>query len=757
MYEQEPIEIVGASENNLKHISLQVPKEKLVVFAGVSGSGKSSLVFDTLAVESSRQWQSTYPLYIRNRMPSYERPAVDYIRNLTPAIVVDQKGIGTNSRSTVGTATDIAPLIRLLFSRLGQPSAGGATAYSFNHPLGMCQACTGLGEQVQLKEEAMFDLDKSIREGGIRFSPFAGGSWQGWFYRECPLYDSNKKLRNFTEQEWKDLQYGPEKELEMVMVNNKVGTVSKLKYEGVIPRFNRLYLNRDLSRQKQAVQEEVLRFVRKAPCPCCGGTGLNPKALASKIGGYNIADYYTMEITELIPILKQIVSPLGAAISRQIISCLENMIAVGLGYLSLGRRTDTLSGGESQRLKMVRCLGSSLSNITYVFDEPTAGLHPQDAARVGQLMQQIRKRHNTVLVVEHNRDMIAMADEIIELGPAAGTQGGQIVFQGTFPELLKADTLTARSMGQSIPVNQNPRPWTEGLWIRNARRNNLKNLTIQIPKGVLTAVSGVAGSGKSSLIAREFPEQHPDVILIDQKPIGTSSRSTPATYTGAMDEIRKVFAKANQVGAEWFSFNSKGACPICKGTGEIVPDVAFADPVAIRCEECGGHRYNAKALSYTYQGKNIEQVLSLTAQEAMDFFREKKIVSLLKGLADVGLGYLTLGQPTSTLSGGEIQRLKLASKLTEQGNVYVLDEPSVGMHARDITTLLNLLQQLVEEGNTVVMIEHRLELIAAADWVIDLGPGSGDGGGEVLFEGTPQQLLSCKASATATYMSRFQK
>lgn len=756
MYEQEPIEIAGASENNLKHITVRIPKEKLVVFAGVSGSGKSSLVFDTLAVESSRQWQSTYPLYIRNRMPGYERPAVDYIRNLTPAIVVDQKGIGANSRSTVGTATDIAPLIRLLFSRLGQPSAGGATAYSFNHPLGMCQECTGLGERVQLKESALFDPEKSIREGGIRFSPFAGGSWQGWFYRECPLYDSNKKLKDFSPQEWQDLCYGPAEPLEMEMINNKVGTVSKLKYEGVIPRFNRLYLNRDLSRQKQAVQEEVLRFVEKAPCPCCGGTGLNPKALASKIDGYNIADYYRIEVTELIPVLKQIAAPVGASIAKQILTSLENMVTVGLGYLSLGRRTDTLSGGESQRLKMVRCLGSSLSNLTYVFDEPTAGLHPQDAARVGTLMQRLRSGHNTVLVVEHNRDLIAMADEIIELGPGAGSSGGEIVFQGSLEQLLQADTLTGRAMQQKIMVNQSPRPWQEALWIRNAARNNLKNVTVAIPKGILTAVSGVAGSGKSSLISEEFPEQYPDVIRIDQKPIGTSSRSTPVTYVGAMDEIRKAFAKANGVGPEWFSFNSKGACPVCKGKGEITPDVAFADPVAIRCEECSGHRYNAKALSYTYQGKNIEQVMDLTVQEAVAFFREKKILSLLNSLADVGLGYLALGQPTSTLSGGEIQRLKLASKLTEQGNVYVLDEPSVGMHAQDVQSLLALLQRLVEEGNTVVMIEHRLDLIAAADWIIDLGPSSGEQGGQILFEGTPQQLLQCVDSATAKYLKKVQ-
>ena len=755
MMEQEFIEVVGASENNLRHIDVNIPKGKLVVMAGVSGSGKSSLAFDTLAVESSRKWQASYPLYLRNRMPRYDRPAVDYIRNLTPAVVVDQKPIGANSRSTVGTVTDVAPLIRLLFSRVGQPSAGGATAYSFNHPLGMCPDCTGLGERARLAEELLFDREKSIREGGIRFTPFAGGSWQGWLYRECPLYDSNKKLKDFTSQEWKDLCYGPEKPLEMTMVNNQVGTVSNLKYEGVIPRFNRLYLNRDLSRQKKAVQEEVMRFIRKGPCPSCGGTGLNPKALASRINGFNIADYYDMQVTDLLPVLRQIQSPVGASIARQVADCLENMIAVGLGYLSLSRRTDTLSGGEAQRLKMVRSLGSSLNDITYIFDEPTAGLHPEDARRIGRLLTEMRDRHNTVLVVEHNRDLIQLADQVIELGPLAGVEGGQIVFQGSVAELAGAETLTAKALRETIPVNRAPRPWKDAFSIQHAALHNLKDVSVDIPKGVLTAVSGMAGSGKSSLIRYAFAEGFPEVIVIDQKPIGVSSRSTPATYTGAMDEIRKLFAKANKVGPEWFSFNSKGACPVCKGKGEIAPDVAFADPVAVLCEECGGRRYNPRALRYTYRSRNIEQVMALTIREAVDFFRETKVHDLLQGLLEVGLGYMTLGQPTSTLSGGETQRLKLASRLHEQGNVYVLDEPSVGMHCQDIRNLLDILQRLVDQGNTVVMVEHRLELIAAADWVIDMGPEGGNHGGKVIFTGTPEQLLHCEYSATAAHLRRF--
>lgn len=752
MNEKEKIEIVGAAENNLRNVDVAIPKEKLVVLAGVSGSGKSSLAFDTIAVESSRQWQASYPLYVRNRLPRYERPAVDYIRNLTPAIVVDQKALGANVRSTVGTATDVAPLIRLLFSRVGEPSAGGATAYSFNHPSGMCPDCTGLGERMRLDEDKLFDPQKSIREGAILFSPFSDGSWQGWFYRDCPLLDADKKLKDFTPEEWKILRYGPQQTLKMPFTSNNTGGVSMLEYEGVIPRFNRLYINRDISKLKSGVREEINRFIFKGPCPSCNGTGLNPKALASRINGYNITDYYTMQVSDLLPVLQEIKQPIGVSIARQIVECLCHMIDVGLGYLSLGRRTDTLSGGEAQRLKMVRHLGSGLSNITYIFDEPTAGLHPEDARRIGKLLSGLRDLHNTVLVVEHSRDIIELADEIVELGPQAGSQGGEIIFQGSVDELRQVKTPTASMLREIITINPTPRIWKESFPIAHATLHNLKDISIEIPKGVLTAVCGVAGSGKSSLVRQEFVTRYPETVVIDQKPIGTSSRSTPATYTGAMDEIRKLFARENGVGAEWFSSNSKGACPVCKGKGEITPDVAFADPVAILCEECGGHRYNPTALGYTYHGKNIEEVMSLTVRQAVEFFPQDKIKGRLQSLLDVGLGYMTLGQPTGTLSGGENQRLKLASELYKQGNVYVLDEPSSGLHGQDVKHLLALLQRLVEQGNTVIIVEHRLEMIAAADWVIDMGPGGGNMGGEILFSGTPEGLLDCKTSATARHL-----
>ncbi|MCI8423336.1 MAG: excinuclease ABC subunit UvrA [Lawsonibacter sp.] len=754
-FTREAIEIYGAAENNLKHIDLKIPKEQLVVLAGVSGSGKSSLAFDTVAAEASRQWQESYPLFLRTRLPRYERPAVERMENLTPCIVVDQKPIGNNARSTVGTATDAAPLVRLLFSRIGVPSAGGSMAYSFNHPHGMCPDCTGLGEKLELDEEKMFDLDKTLNEGGLRFSQFSGGSWQEFYYRCCPLLDPDKKLRDFSEEEWKILRIGPDEPLKLGFLRHNTGQVSQVPYEGVVPRFHRLYINRDISALKKSIQEEAMSFMLRRPCSTCGGSGLNPKALESKIHGRNIMDYYQMQVSQLLPVLEEIQDPLGASIARQLASCLERMVTVGLGYLSLSRRTDTLSGGEAQRLKMVRHLGSGLSNLTYIFDEPTAGLHPADASRIGRLLLALRDKHNTVLVVEHSRQMIALADHIIELGPRAGSQGGEIVYQGDLAELKHSGTLTAEALQKPVQINPAPLPWTEGFPIEHASLHNLKDVSVTIPKGVLTAVTGVAGSGKSTLICREFVRRYPEAIVLDQQPIGTSNRSTPATYTGVMDEIRKLFAKENKVSAQWFSFNSKGACPVCKGKGEITPDVAFADPVAIRCEECGGHRYNATALQYTYQGKNIEGVMSLTIAQALEFFSQPKICQPLQCLQEIGLGYMTLGQPTSTLSGGEVQRLKLASELHKSGNIYILDEPTTGLHSQDVFTLLALLRRLVEQGNTVVVVEHRLELIAAADWIIDMGPEGGYQGGEILFTGTPDQLAKEGGTETGQYLRQY--
>ena len=751
---KDAIEVIGASENNLKHIDVTIPKGKLVVFAGVSGSGKSSLAFDTIAVESSREWQQSYPLFLRNKMPHYDRPKVDEIRNLTPAIIVDQHAIGATSRSTVGTAVDVAPLMRLLFSRVGVPSAGGSMAYSFNHPAGMCPDCTGIGERLELIEDSMFDPDKSLAEGGILFSQFSAG-WQTHLYQNNPRLDPNKKLRDYTPEEWEFLKNGSEEPIKVGIRSNNTGRVDMVDYEGVIPRFYRVYLQRDITKLKKKLQDEIMSHVRHGFCRTCGGTGLNPKALASKINGKNIVDCMDMTAADLLPFLMTINDPRGASLAKQISEYLERMIDVGIGYLSLSRKTETLSGGEAQRLKMVRNLGGYLNNITYIFDEPTAGLHPADAERIGRLLCDLRDKHNNVLVVEHSRQMFELADHIIELGERAGAQGGRIVFEGSLSELKKAGTLTADALRQKVTVNMHPLPWTEGYEIRDAHCHNLKHVTVTIPKGILTAVTGVAGSGKSSLMRYAFPEAYPDAIVIDQKPIGTSIRSTPATYTGVMDEIRKVFAKENGVGAGWFSFNSEGGCPICKGTGQITYDMAFAEPVVVPCEECGGHRYNPTALSYCYKGINIEEVMGLTIKQAYDFFDSAKIRKLLQSMIDVGLEYLTLGQPTSTLSGGEVQRVKLASELHKQGQVFVLDEPSTGLHTKDIEKLLALLRKLVDEGNTVVMVEHRLELIAQADWIIDMGPEGGSSGGDVVFTGKPEDIVECDDSKTGQYLKQF--
>ena len=748
------IEIIGASENNLKHINVTIPKGKLVVFAGVSGSGKSSLAFDTVAVESEREWQQSYPLFIRNRMPHYDRPKVDEIRNLTPAIVVDQRPVGSSSRSTVGTAADVAPLMRLLFSRVGEPSAGGSMAYSFNHPAGACPDCTGIGEQIELVRESLFDKEKSIIEGGILFSQFSSG-WQTVYYQNNPLIDPYKKLKDFTPEEWKVLEYGPDEPLMVEFKCNNAGRMDYLPYEGVYPRFERVYMKRDITKLKKNLQDEIMSHVRRGFCRTCGGSGLNPKALASRINGKNIVECMDMTASDLLSFLKTIDDPRGSSLARQIAEYLQRMINVGIGYLSLSRKTETLSGGEAQRLKIVRDLGGYLNNITFIFDEPTAGLHPADAEKIGRMLCELREKHNNVLVVEHSRQMIGLADHIIELGPGAGANGGEVVFEGSLSKLKGADTPTARAMKKKITLNRSPLPWTEGFEIKDAHCHNLKHINVTIPKGILTAVTGVAGSGKSSLMRYAFPESYPDAIIIDQKPIGTSIRSTPATYTGVMDEIRKEFAKANGVGASWFSFNSEGGCPICKGTGQISYEMAFAEPVTVTCEECGGHRYNPTALSYRFQGLNIEQVMDLTIAEAYPFFDNAKIRKRLQSMIDVGLDYLTLGQPTSTLSGGEVQRVKLASELHKKGQVYVLDEPSIGLHSNDAEMLLVLLRKLVCGGNTVVMIEHRPELIAAADWVIDMGPEGGSGGGEIVFEGTPEQIIDCGSSKTGKFLMKI--
>lgn len=745
------IEVIGANENNLKDIDLKIPKNKLVVFAGVSGSGKSSLVFDTLAVESNREWQSSYSLYIRNKMPHYQRPQVEQINNLTPSVIIRQQSFNVNSRSTVGTAVDVAPLVRLLYSRVGQPSAGGSMAYSFNHPAGMCFTCTGLGKIQILDEDSLFDLDKTLNEKAIKFSPFNSG-WQNNIYTTNTALDPDKKLRDFTDEEWKILRCGSGEPLKIEIRSNKTGRVDHVDYEGVVPRFKRLYLKRDISKLKGKLHDEIMTHITTVPCPDCDGTGLNSKALASKINDLNIIDFMSFPVENLLPKLQEINDERGKSLSEQIAQILKRMIDIGIGYLSLIRQGNTLSGGELQRLKLVRNLGSSLNNITYILDEPTTGLHPADVDKIGKMLLSLRDAHNNILVVEHSQQIIEIADEVIEMGPKAGSRGGEVVYQGDVNGLKSADTLTARDISHKLEINSSPKQWSNSFPIRDAHCHNLKHVDIDIPKGVLTAVTGVAGSGKSSLIRYDFINQNPGAIVVDQKPIGTSSRSTPATYTGVMDEIRKVFGKANHVVPGWFSSNSKGACSVCKGRGKIKYDMAFADAVEVVCEECQGRRYNEKALNYKYKNKNIENVMDLTVDQAIDFFNDVKITMALQNLTKVGLGYLTLGQPTNTLSGGEVQRIKIATELNKTGNVYVMDEPSAGLHSEDIKVLTHLLRQLVAHNNTVIIIEHRLELISQADWIIDVGPSGGTHGGMINFAGTPSELLNNKISKTAKYL-----
>lgn len=751
--EEKMIELRGLTENNLKNISLSVPKGKLVVFTGVSGSGKSSVVFDTIAVEAARQLGETFPLYVRSRMPHYEAPKAEYIAGLTPAVVIDQKPVSANARSTVGTMTDIALLIRLLFSRCGEPSAGASTCYSFNDPLGMCPECSGLGEKTVLDLDKLLDKEKSLNEGAIRFKPLSKGNWQWNIYAKSGLFDLDKPLKNYSEKEWEDFLHGSGFGV-IVSGPDTVYANTPVKYEGIADRFNRLYLNRDVTKLSKGNQQSVMAVVSQRPCPVCHGHRLNAAALETRIDGYGIADYCSMEIDDLIPVVESVTHPLAASMIPMLLSGLRTISRLGLGYLHLNRSSSTLSGGEAQRLKMVRHLGSSLTNMTYILDEPSVGLHPHDVRRLREILLKLRDKGNSVLVVEHDRDVIEIADEIIEMGPGPGTNGGTVLFQGTVSDLLCTETPTAIQLRRKLTLKETCRTPSGWYSVKDACLHNLKHLSVQFPAGVLCAVTGVAGSGKSTLIKETFMEQYPQVVYVDQSGVGSNIRSTPATYVGVMDDIRKLFAAQNGVKPGMFSANSEGACPVCKGTGEILPDMAFADPIAIRCEACDGKRYSQEALEYRINGKNILDVMSMTVNEAVLFFEKEKFVRKLKTLQETGLGYLTLGQPTSTLSGGECQRMKLASELHKAGSIYILDEPTTGLHMADTEKLMELMEQMVDRGNSVIVIEHNLDVIAGSDWVLDLGPGAGKNGGELVFAGTPRELLACEQSVTARELNR---
>ncbi|XVQ15582.1 ATP-binding cassette domain-containing protein [Spirillospora sp. CA-255316] len=743
--------IKGARENNLRDLSLRIPKEKIVVFTGVSGSGKSSVVFDTVAVESQRQLNETFTWFIRNRLPKYERPDADVIDHLAPAIVVDQKPIGGNSRSTVGTMTDIYSVIRVLFSRCGEPSAGESSVYSFNDPQGMCPECDGLGRVVRADLEKILDTAKSLNDGAILFQPFAVGTFQWQLYAESGLFDPDKPLRDFTQQEWDLFLHG--KGFRVPRLNH-TGRMGSNAFEGLLERFERLYIKRDLSTLSERSREAAAGMVSQRTCPACDGARLNQAALASRIGGRNIAELCALEVGDLIGALAEIGDPIGRPIAAAAIERLRRLEAIGLSYLSLDRQTSTVSGGEAQRLKVVRHLGSSLTGMTYIFDEPSTGMHPRDIGRLNDLLRQLRDKGNTVLVVEHDPDVIGVADHVIDMGPGAGTHGGNAVFQGTVEQLRASDTLTGRCLRRSAPVKQAFREPSGWLTVTGATLHNLKDVTARFPTGVLTAVTGVAGSGKSTLVSEVFTAAHPEAVVVDQSAIGTSRRSSPATYIGIMDPLRRLFAKATGADPGLFSHNSKGACPDCDGNGVIFTDLAFMDPVTTVCQACHGTRYRPEVLRHRLRGRSIVDVLALTAEEALDFFPEKPLRTRLRTLNEVGLTYLTLGQPLSSLSGGERQRIKLADQLHRTGQVYVLDEPTTGLHMADVDTLVALLDRLVDGGNTVIVIEHDLDVIRRADWVIDLGPDGGKHGGRIVFEGTPARLLESSDSITAAHLRK---
>ncbi|MGW5440429.1 ATP-binding cassette domain-containing protein [Nocardia asteroides] len=748
--EQKSIRIVGARENNLKNVSVEVPKHTVTVFTGVSGSGKSSLVFDTIAAESQRELNETFTSFARNRLPRYGQPDADAIENLSTAIIINQRQLGGNARSTVGTITDIYSLLRLLYSRVGTPWVGYSNAFSFNDPQGMCPDCEGIGRRLQVDLKALIDPSKSLNQGAIRHPAFAVNGWFWKLYANSGLFDNDKKLADYTEKERNTFLYGGEGK---VALDWKGGQINS-DFEGLLNKFDRLYLRKEPDEMSTKNRAAFERVVSSSICLTCEGKRLNKKVLGCLIDGKNIAELAALEVGELIAAVKTIDDPRVRPVVKSLTDRLGHLIDLGLDYLTLQRETSTLSGGESQRIKMVRHLNSSLVEVVYIFDEPTIGLHPSDVRRLNRMLRDLCDKGNTVLVVEHDRDVIDIADHIIDLGPRAGRHGGTIVYQGDVEGLYDSDTVTGVAMRREIPTKSQFRQPRGHLLISDASTHNLKNVTVKIPTGVLTVVTGVAGSGKSTLINDVFLEQHRGAVAISQAAVSTNRRSNPATYTGIMDEIRKLFARENKVSASLFSFNSTGACPACQGLGIIYTDLAFMDAMITTCEVCAGLRFTEKVLGYRLRGQSISDVLAMSADEAVEFFTEETIAKTLRSIVEVGLGYLQVGQPLNTLSGGECQRIKLATELGQKGTVYVMDEPTTGLHMSDVEGLIAIVDKLVDHGNTVIVIEHNLDVVKNADWVIDLGPRGGTAGGLVMFEGTPDQLIQSEHSLTAECLRR---
>ncbi|HLU71713.1 MAG TPA: excinuclease ABC subunit UvrA, partial [Nonomuraea sp.] len=733
------IQVRGARENNLAGISLDIPKRRLSVFTGVSGSGKSSLVFDTIAAESRRLINETYTAFIQGFMPPLNRPDVDALHNLSAAIIVDQERMGANARSTVGTATDTYTMLRLVFSRIATPHVGPAYAFSFNTPQGMCPACEGLGHITDIDVDELVDRELSLNEGAIKAPGFAVDSWYWQVMANSGFYDPAVKLKDFTPQQWEDLLHKPTTKV-------KVGT-SNLTYEGLVVRVRKQYLGKDresLKGQQRAFADRAIKLVR---CPDCDGARINEAARSARIDGLNIAECSAMQIDELAAFLRRIDDRTVGPALDTLLATLDSLVEIGLGYLSLDRESATLSGGEAQRVKMVRHLNSSLSDATYVFDEPTAGLHPHDIQRMNELLIKLRDKGNTVLVVEHKPEMIAIADFVADLGPGAGSHGGRLCYTGDLAGLRASGTLTGRYLDHRVSLREKVREPSGWLPIRGANLHNLRDVDVDLPLGVLTVVTGVAGSGKSSLI-HGYVAGRDGVVVADQSPIRGSRRSNPATYTGLLDSIRAAFAKANGVKPALFSANSEGACPACKGIGLIYTDLAMMAGVSTVCEDCEGKRFTPEVLAYRLRGKNISEVLEMPVAEAAEFFTTGQAKTILDRLQAVGLGYLGLGQPLTTLSGGERQRLKLAVHMARNGSTYVLDEPTTGLHLADVDHLLGLLDRLVDDGNTVIVIEHHQAVMAHADWIVDLGPGAGHDGGRVVFTGRPADLVASGDSLT---------